>query len=297
MEGIKMKKSISLTAIPTGVILLLSILLTGCDNQEAASSAEKAITSFGIGAIAGEITGQAITVTVPYGTDITSLSPDILFTGSAVSPASETPQDFTGPVTYRVTADDGSTKDYTVIVRHAVSDTKVITAFKIGAAAGIITGQAITVTVPYGTDLASLSPDILFTGSAVSPASGAPQDFTDPVIYRVIAGDGSVRDYTVTVQSQGRGPVEITFTSLPYEKIDLTFDAEKDFSRTQKDTLQITVAGAPARWFIDSVEQPETAGTINIAAIDYPVGIHHVTALVYKDEIPYSDELIFKIVK
>jgi hypothetical protein len=262
-----------------------------------AEPAEKAITSFSIGAAAGAITDQAITITVPYGTDVTSLSPVILFTGSAVSPASETPQDFTNPVTYQVTAGDGSTKDYTVIVRYAVSDTKVITAFKIGAATGVITGQNITVTVPYNTDIANLSPDILFTGSAVSPASGTPQNFTDPVTYRVSAGDGSARDYTVTVQAQGRGPVKITFTSLPYEKIDLTFDEEKDLSRAQKDVLQITVAGAPARWFIDGKEQSETAAAISIAAIDYPVGTHHVTALIYKDGIPYSDEVIFKIVQ
>jgi hypothetical protein len=68
---------------------------------------------------------------------------------------------------------------------------------------------------------------------------------------------------------------------LPYEKIDLISEPEKNLSHTQKDTLQITAAGAFVRWFIDSEEQPGTGSTLNIAAIDYPVGIHHVTALVY----------------
>jgi hypothetical protein len=182
-------------------------------------------------------------------------------------------------------------------VSETSSGENVITSFDIGDVTGKINGQAITVTVPYGTDITSLSPVITFTGSAVSPASGTAQDFTSPVTYRVTADNGSTRDYTVTVQPQGRGSIEITFTSLLYEKIDLTSEPEKDLSRTQKDTLQIAVAGAFVRWFIDGEEQPETGSTLSIAAIDYPVGIHHVTALVYKDEIPYSDELIFNVVK
>ncbi|MDR2020149.1 MAG: DUF5018 domain-containing protein [Treponema sp.] len=265
--------------------------------QQAASD-EKFITSFVIGTAAGVINEQTISVTVPSGTDITSLSPVIGFTGNAVAPASETAQDFTDPVSYRVSAADGSTRDYTVIVRHAVSGEKAITSFTIGSAAGVISGQNITITVPYGTDVSDLSPVILFTGNAVAPASGTAQDFTDPVSYRVTAADGSTRDYVVTVQSAGRGPISISFTSLPYEQhIDLTADSENDLSRTEKDTLRITVAGTPVRWFIDSEEQSETGNAIEISALDYPVGIHHVTALVYKDEIPYSDELLFKIVK
>jgi hypothetical protein len=214
-----------------------------------------------------------------------------------VSPASGTAQDFTNPVTYQVTADDGSTRDYTVIVRYALSDAKAITSFVIGAAAGVISEQNINVTVPYGTDITTLSPVILFTGNAVNPASGTAQNFTDPVTYRVTADDGSTRDYIVTVQSEGRAPISISFTPLPNETVDLTTDSENDLSRTQKDTLRITADGTPVRWFIDGEEQSETGHTIDIAAIDYPVGIHHVTALVYKNGIPYSDELIFKVIK
>ncbi|MDR2741634.1 MAG: DUF5018 domain-containing protein [Treponema sp.] len=282
--------------ILTGVVVLLFCLFAGCDIRET-SFDEKAITSFTIGSATGEISEQAIVITVPYGTDITSLSPTITFTGSAVTPASGTAENFTNPVTYRVTAGDGSTRDYTVIVRLAEPGTKAITSFAVGSATGEISEQTIAITVPYGSDITSLSPTITFTGNAVTPASGTAQNFTNPVTYRVTADDGSTRDYTVTVQSQGQNSIEITFTSLPYEKVDLTSEPEKDFSRTQKDTLQITVTGTLARWFIDGEEQIETGSTLSIAAIDYPVGIHHVTALVYKDEIPYSDELIFKVVK
>jgi hypothetical protein len=103
----------------------------------------------------------------------------------------------------------------------------------------------------------------------------------------------------VTVQfAAGRPSVTISFTALTSEEVDLTGDSESDLSRTAKDTLQISVTGSsPVRWFVDGKEQSETDGTITIAATNYPVGIHHVTALVYRDEIPYSDELLFKVVK
>jgi hypothetical protein len=270
-------------------------MFANCNANEVLSDT-KAITSFNIGDVEGILHEQTITVTVPHGTDITALAPVVLFEGSSLSPASGAAQDFTEPTTYRVTADDGSVRDYTVVVRHTAPNTKAITAFSIGSAVGILHEQTITVTVPYGTDLTALAPLILFTGSSVSPASEATQDFTDPVTYRVIAGDGSARDYTVTVQIKGQAPIKIIFTSLPYETVDLTLDSEKNLSRTQEDTLRITVTGTPARWFIDGVEQFETGDTVNIAAKDYPVGIHHVTALVYKDEIPYSDEATFRVV-
>jgi hypothetical protein len=264
-----------------------------------AEPAEKAITSFGIGTAAGVITDQAITITVPYGTDITSLSPVIEFIGSAVNPESETAQDFTNPVMYRVTADDGSARDYTVTVRYALSDAKAITSFNIGNAIGVIDEQVITVTVPYGTDITGLSSVVGFTGKTISPASGTAQDFTNPVTYRVTVDDGSARDYTVTVQfAAGKPSVSIAFTALTSETVDLTLDSEQAISRAAKNTLQISVTGSPqVRWFIDGAEQSVTDGTITITAIDYPVGIHRVTALVYTGEAPYADEVIFKVVK
>jgi hypothetical protein len=59
----------------------------------------------------GSINGSDITITLPYGTDVSSLSPYIaVASGAAVSPASGDQQDFTGPVTYTVTAEDEITE-------------------------------------------------------------------------------------------------------------------------------------------------------------------------------------------
>jgi hypothetical protein len=162
----------------------------------------------------------------------------------------------------------------------------------------VINGQAITITLPYGTDITALSPVISFTGSSVSPASETEQDFTNPVTYRVSAGNGSTRDYTVTVQLRGSKGIAITFTPLPYETVAVSADSETALSRTQENILRISVTGtAPVHWFIDGQKLSETDRTLTIAARDYPVGKHHVTAVVYKEGIPYSDELIFKVIK
>jgi len=83
-------------------------------------TSNKAITSFrfeGLGA-EGVITEttHTITVTVPSGTDVTSLIPAMTYTGTTVFPAAGVAQDFTHPVVYVVWAEDNSTQKYTVTV-------------------------------------------------------------------------------------------------------------------------------------------------------------------------------------
>ncbi len=61
------------------------------------------------------------------------------------------------------------------------------------------TDHTILLPVPYGTDVTALIPTVAFSGSSVSPSSGVPQDFTNPVTYTVTAEDSSTQDYIVTV--------------------------------------------------------------------------------------------------
>ncbi len=91
----------------------------------------KAITSFSFRAesnsvlsedVEGIISGTNISVTVPYGTDVTALVATFTTTGqsvtvgSAVQTSGTTANDSSSAVTYRVIAADGSTQDYTVTV-------------------------------------------------------------------------------------------------------------------------------------------------------------------------------------
>ncbi len=172
-------------------------------------SSEKDIISFIVKGNAGVInkTTKTITVNLPSGTSVTSLSPDIYISPYAtVSPASGTARNFSSPVTYTVTAEDGSKQTYTaqvVITNETVplSSAKSITNFILGGVTGVINESASTITVnlPAGTSVTSLSPDIYISPYAtVSPASGDSRDFSRPVTYTVTAEDGSVRSYTVT---------------------------------------------------------------------------------------------------
>ncbi|WP_282116695.1 PKD domain-containing protein [Cellulophaga baltica] len=79
-------------------------------------STEKEITSFIVNGVEGTLVGTDITIELPEGTDLTTLSPVIIHTGASVSPESETSQDFTNAVIYTVTAQDQTIQTYTVNV-------------------------------------------------------------------------------------------------------------------------------------------------------------------------------------
>lgn len=174
-----------------------------------AGSSAKDITRFtinGLDAVIANLTATTgtITLNMPNGTDLTNLTPLIDYTGVSVSPASGVAQNFSGPVLYTVTAANGTTKIYTVNVGVVNGNgTRLITSFKINGVSGSITNGAnsstITLTLPAGTDLSSQTPFISINGSSLSPPSGVPQDFRQPVQYTVTAADGSTRVYTVTV--------------------------------------------------------------------------------------------------
>ena len=66
--------------------------------------------------------------------------------------------------------------------------------------------KTIVAVVPFGTDVTALVPVITVSDKAsVLPASGEPQDFTNPVKYTVMAEDESMVNYTVTVTISGGG--------------------------------------------------------------------------------------------
>jgi hypothetical protein len=68
-----------------------------------------------------------ITVTLPYGTNLSNLKPLISYKGKTLSPASGVEQNFStsefNPVSYTVTAEDGTTKTYNVKVKTEIANT------------------------------------------------------------------------------------------------------------------------------------------------------------------------------
>lgn len=193
-------------------IFMALILFSTCSNPSSGPtpnppSTAKALQSFDFAALA--VTGavdelnHSVTILVSNGTDTSNLTPTIRHSGISVSPASGVAQNFDSPINYVVSAADGSTQTYVVTVNKALSQSKSLIGFGFSSpsAVGVITesNHTVAVTVPFGTNVGALSPTISHTGSSVSPASGAVQDFSSPVSYSVTAADGSVQSYAVTV--------------------------------------------------------------------------------------------------
>ncbi|MEI6092336.1 MAG: hypothetical protein WCQ47_01470, partial [bacterium] len=173
---------------------------TTTGKQSIGVSSAKDITAFLIDESIGVINGTNITVTLPFGTtDLKALVPTITTTGTNVSPASGIAEDFTNPRTYRVTAADGSTKDYRVTVTVSASSDKDILVFTLPNQIGSTviantssTTGAIAVTVPYGTSVANLVASFSTTGISVAIGS-------TPQVSGVTANNfTSTKAYTVT---------------------------------------------------------------------------------------------------
>jgi len=212
--------------------------------------ATKDILSFSITnplSSAGVISGTDIAVTLPAGTApalLTNMTPSIFFNGALCSPGPSTPRDFTNPVQYTITAEDGTTKVYTVTVTVLASIAKDITAFSFASpvATGVITGTNIAVAVPAATNVTNLVPTIVHNGASISPLSGVAKDFTLPVNYTVTAGDSTTKVYTVTVTKKfsvtinyGSGGTGTPIGMLEYlpgavVNLDVTPDAGYSFS-------------------------------------------------------------------
>jgi hypothetical protein len=124
---------------------------------------------------------------------------------AAAQTSGSTPNDFTNPVVYTVSAADASTATYTVTVSVAANSAKAITAYSLVGVSGTIAGSAISVTMPFGTDVTALIATFTTTGASVTVAAAAqtsgstPNDFTSPVVYTVTAADATTATYTVTV--------------------------------------------------------------------------------------------------
>lgn len=105
--------------------VLLVVMAVGCskDDDDSGNSDQKKIISFKIASVIPEAIGlideanKTITLSGVAADDVTALVPLIeVSDGAVVTPASGVARDFTSPVTYTVTAEDGSVETYTVTI-------------------------------------------------------------------------------------------------------------------------------------------------------------------------------------
>ncbi len=199
-----------------------------------AENSANSITSFNIGGNIGQIGNGTISVNVPFGTDITNLVAVFNTTGEKVTVngvtqvSYVTANDFTKPVEYIVTAEDGSTQKYIVNVNIAASPAKEITSYSLNGNPGIINGNNITVIAPYGTNLTNMIATFSTTGVKVSIGDKeqisdfTENNFTKPVNYTITAADGTLQHYTVTVfvnQNSANDIAEFSLNGIPANTI------------------------------------------------------------------------------
>ena len=147
------------------------------------------------------------TLTAPYGTDLTKLAPKLqLSEGATVTPASDSPRDFSQPQTYTVTASNGTSKTYLVTLQSAApSPAKEMSGFTLpnylpNTTAIAISKNQIGVHLPPTADLRALAPTFTVSPFATAtPPSGTVRDFTKPQSYTITAQDSSTQIVTVMI--------------------------------------------------------------------------------------------------
>src|SRR6185369_9564952 len=217
--------------------VLLVAFVAGCSsgggsgsNDSVAPNSAKAVTAFSLAGATGVIdeTAKTIAVSMPNKTDVTALIATFTTTGANVNvgaadqTSGTTPNNFTTPVTYTVSAGDSTTTTYTVTVTVASISAKAITGYSLAGIAGIVneTAKTISVTMPSVTNVTALVATFTTTGAGVkvgpvTQASGTtPNNFTTPVTYTVSAGDNTTTTYTVTVNVASISAKAITGYSL-----------------------------------------------------------------------------------
>lgn len=149
---------------------------------------------------------ETVTVNIPFDFEITNLSADIIVSDNAsVVPVSGVPQNFEEENTVVVTAENGDTRDYTIVFVRDPNDQNTISSFTLlngeSPIQGIVDNEANTITLsfPFGFDPSGLIPEIVVSENAVVVASSI-NGYQDDISYLVTAENGDKRIYkTVAV--------------------------------------------------------------------------------------------------
>lgn len=173
----------------------------------------------------GTITGDEISVNLPVEVDVTDLKASfttdnprtIVQVGSVVQESGLSEQDFTNPITYKVKAEDKSTRSYSVRVEKAIA----LKSFGFfaedntglqGNYSAVIKGLDINIAVPETANLTTLiarfestKGAILKVGTVVQESQKTINNFSSPLTYTFTATGltGSVT-YTVKISFAGR---------------------------------------------------------------------------------------------
>lgn len=219
-----MKTKLLIFAILLGLLMACSKddgpqIMDPDPKPKAEKSSAKQITGFALrtadnAALENDVIGtidqqnRAITATVPAGTDVTALLPEMEVSAKAsVTPEGMT--NFKDSLNYTVTAEDGSTAMYRAAIHIAASGEKQILSFRFlgivkdGVSVDVTAEidqakKTVTAILPSGTKVTALEPSIEISPEATLDPEG-PQDFTGSVNYTVTAGNGTSATYALAL--------------------------------------------------------------------------------------------------
>lgn len=205
---------------------------TGAENAIVSLDVPGLLDPAAIDAAAGTVIFKAA-----YGTDLSKLSAAIgISPGASISPDPKIMRSYASPVVFRVTAKDGTARDWTV--SGSVADplgANAITAFNLEMLWGqaIIDDASHTVTIyaESDDDLSALTPRVTVSeGATVTPASGAQVNLNSEQVYTVTAQNGSEQRWTVRAIKDSSSPKTIGGYTRTSTMIVLGFDEAMDTS-------------------------------------------------------------------
>lgn len=178
-------------------------------------------------------------IQVASGTDVTTLTPAITVSPYAtISPLSGTPQNFSSPFTYNVTAENGAIQPWVINVNVAPPPRQGnnILTFTVPQFTGMALIDTINHTVSgevtHGTSRTALVPGITVSpGATINPPAGVAQNFTNPFAYTVTAENGTPQNWIVTITEAAalrHGKNILTFT-LPEQESPAVIDTITHF--------------------------------------------------------------------
>ncbi|MEY3053093.1 MAG: hypothetical protein RLY31_2878 [Bacteroidota bacterium] len=164
-------------------------------------------------------TAKTVTAVLPEGADITALRPTISVSdGATISPSSGEANDFTGGTNYKVTAEDGSVDVYYVQVSIRSNENELFQ-FDLPDLfqQGKVTDDAVSFTLPYGTDLTAVKVAVAFSeGATLNLDLNGPVDLTAFSAIEVTSAFGQSRSYAldITIEEQETGVRGVWLTNV-----------------------------------------------------------------------------------
>ena len=179
----------------------------------------KDITQFKINGVLGIISGTDIIVNLPTGIDLTKLTAEFSISsgatikiGTTTQLSGQTVNDFTSPITYSITAEDGSTKNYLISVKLnnliTKSSAKNFISFSIQkpSVVGEIKDTMIYLNIPANNPVNSVVTNfevsplaIVKLDTTVQVSGNSRVDLNKNLIYTVFAEDGTFKRYSIVV--------------------------------------------------------------------------------------------------